>query len=300
MQRFNKKTSSALILSAFLLPCAAQAQMPDFSDLQVTVGAKMWNTKWSTWFPELQLQGVFLGGDRFRIDFANANIFNRDSDTRTAFIPQLSMRAGSWLVSGSAFTEQTYKFKLNTAVPLGFDNAGDLIDVELKRKEYDLNFGYYVSPNVALVLGYKDWRNNSPDSSYQFQGKGPTIGATVSTPVGAGLNFYGNFAYGFPKVKTNASIPLDSAGGTDSFGGEKRGDYRLGEVGLAYPLGQASDSLKGLTVALGYRYQKLASADVTLPTYFVGGDGRLTQLSSREVKLIDTTEGFTLGIFYTF
>lgn len=302
MRKFKKKASLAVVVLAGLVPCASQAQMPDLSDVHVTVGAKAWVTSWSTWFPEFVItQFVPVGNDRVRVDAVSQNIYNRDSiKNKTAFIPQISVRSGNFLVSGSAFKQETYTFGLNDPIVIDAPSAtfGGLQEVQLKRKEYDLNLGYFIAPNFALAIGYKDWRNEG-SSGYQFNGKGPTIGATVSTPVAAGLNFYGTFAYGFPKVDTNATLTFRSNRGDIANGG--RGKYMLGEVGFAYGLHELSDALKGFVVSAGYRYQKLASARVGLPTYYVDSTGAFTTLiGQREVELIDKTEGATLGVSYTF
>jgi hypothetical protein len=295
MQGIKKKAGLALVVAAGLLPGAALAQMPDFSDVRVTIGAKAWNNSWSTWFPELAVQTfVPIVGDRFRVDAASVNIYNRESvDRETVFIPQLSIRTGNFVVSGSAFGQKTYTFGLNTSTE-SFTSP-TLREVSFERKEYDVNLGYFIAPNVALAVGYKDWRNESSVSDYQFQGKGPTLGISVSTPMAAGLNFYGNFAYGFPKVKTNFSIPTLVTSAQ-----EKRGTYILGEVGVAYPLNGLTDTLSGFVLTGGYRYQRLTSP-VTLPTYIIDSAGNFSTLvGERVVKLTDSTEGFTLGVLYSF
>jgi hypothetical protein len=292
MQRINKKAGLALVVAAGLLPCAAQAQMPDFSDVKVSIVAKAWNNSWTTWFNEIQLTDAAIAGSNLVVRSAALNIYNRESENReTVFIPQISVRTGPWSLNGSAFTKKTYTFALNET------NAAEdqLTQASLERKEYDVNVAYNLSPNFAVALGYKDWRNNSTVSGYKFEGKGPTFGVVANGPVWGALNFYGSFAYGIPKVKSTFSVnPL--LGNADS-ASDGRGKYLLGEVGLYYPLGSMNDSLTGFGLTGGYRYQKMQSGQVELNTVSLV-TGAL--IGTRSTRLTDITEGFTLALVYSF
>ncbi len=267
MRTLKKPIGAGALLLVGLAP-AAQAQ-----DISVTVGLKAWNTKWSTWFTQ----------DTVNVDSntqISGDVFNRTASSEFTFIPALTVRWGDWLVSGSMLAKKEFEFFLSQDGNVD----GQLDRLSFERKEYDVNVGYSIAPNAAFTLGWKQLEYKSQNSSYKYKASGATLGFAGSAPLAHGVSMYGNLAYGRPKI-------------SDGVSGEPRGDYFLTEVGLAYPLGGMSDMLKSLVLTAGYRYQKLQSDSVTVTTTrFTTGQ----PLGSREVELIDTTEGFTIGVSGTF
>ncbi len=269
MQAFKKSVSATVVLLAGLSPAVGQAQMPDVS---VTVGVKAWATTWSTWFFNDVGDPISAPVDRYR------NVFNREADTEGTFIPQLTLRSGPWLVSGSALVKREFTFFLNDDL----DGNRQLDEEKYERKEYDLNFGYAIAPNLAVTVGYKQLQYDG--GGYRYKAKGPTVGVSGSAPLMAAVSMYGTLAYGRPKITQG----LDS---------EKRGSYFLSEVGLAFPLGQMHENLRSVVLTAGYRYQKLTSDSVTITTIRTATGA---SIGSREVDLVDTTQGITVGVSATF
>lgn len=274
MRTIKKSMAAPLILLSGMVT-AAQAQMPDLSSLSVTVGAKVWSTTWSTWFfsnvgdPISNQAPVF---DTYR------NVFNRESPSEATFIPQITVRSGPWLVSASALAKREFTFHLNDDL----DGNQQLDESRFERKEYDVNFGYAIAPSLAVTLGYKQLEYQG--GGYRYKARGPTLGVSGSAPLTPMVSMYGSLAYGRPRI-------------SEGLASQKRGTYFLSEIGLAFPLGQMNDALKSVVVTAGYRYQKLTSDSVTI-TSTILSTGQV--IGSREVDLVDTTSGVTVGVSATF
>lgn len=280
MRTFNKSAMAGALLVAGLTPGVGFAQM-QMENTSFTIGLKTWVTSWNTWFTQNSVNDIG--------NFANQaiikDVFNRKADTEATFIPQLTVRNGPWLISGSALAKKDFTFFLSNRV------GNQLGEVTLERKEYDLNVGYALAAGAILTVGYKDLRYEN-SSGFRYTAKGPTIGVSGSAPLAAGLSMYGNIGYGRPKV-------TDNGGDVE----KRRGSYVLTEIGLAYPLAQMNESLKTAVVTAGYRYQRLSSGNVTTRTVAVV-NGQVGNppvvLGERGVELVDVTEGFTLGASFTF
>jgi len=210
----NKK--QILVAAAFTVLCPlagnVQAQQADsfMGDVHGTIGLRLWRTEWTSWFG------------------ANQYI---TSDTETAVIPVASLRYKDFLVSGSYLVETDFNF------------PGE--DYHPKRKEYDVNFGYFLLPSLAATVGYKHMQYADV---YEWRTKGWTVGLSGSAPLAPYVSLYGNLAYGRPKINDNAGV----------FTGQ-RAKYLLTEFGLAFPLGQMSPSMNGFLLTAGYRYQRVGA-----------------------------------------
>jgi hypothetical protein len=279
MRTLKKTALASALLFAGLSPGASFAQMPQWEDTSVTIGLKTWVTNWNTWFSQTSTNGV-PGVVPPTLVISN-DVFNRKAESEVTFIPQLTLRNGPWLLSGSALAKKDFTFFLNNRGGLQ-----ELNEVTFERKEYDVNVGYAIAPGVAVTLGYKDLRYEG--GSYKYNAKGPTIGISGSAPLAMGASMYGSIGYGRPKINEDA--------GTE----KKRGSYLLTEIGLAYPLGQLNEGLKTTVVTAGYRYQRLSSGNVTSESFSVVNGQVGTSLGERAVELVDVTEGFTLGVSFTF
>lgn len=275
MRTFKKSALAGALLLAGLTPGASFAQLENTS---FTIGLKTWVTNWNTWFTQNTANDVGNFADTAVIK----DVFNRKADSEVTFIPQLTVRNGPWLVSGSALAKKDFTFFLNSR------NGNELAEVTLERKEYDLNVGYSLAAGAIVTLGWKDLRYEN-SGGFKYTAKGPTIGISGSAPLAAGISMYGNIGYGRPKI-------TDNSGEIE----KKRGSYILTEVGLAYPLGQMNEGLKTAVVTAGYRYQRLSSGNVTSRTVAVNNGTVGATLGERGVELVDVTEGFTLGASFTF
>src|SRR5687768_12196303 len=109
-----------------------QAQQSDswMGDIHGTIGLRVWRTDWQSWF----------GGDRYV-----------EAETETSLIPLLSLRYQEFLVSGSYLTSTDFTFS-PTYKP--------------ERKEYDINFGYFLLPSLAATVGYKHMEYKDATSGY--------------------------------------------------------------------------------------------------------------------------------------
>jgi hypothetical protein len=215
------------------LTATAQAQESPFS---ATLGVRAWYTQWDT----------FTYSD-------DGLVLQSPAGTEFVLIPVLSMRYGDFVGSLSVFPSTDYSFVT------GSTN---------RRKEFDINVGYYVTPGVALTLGYKKIEQGDANGN-RYRLNGPVLGVNATAPLGDNFALYGAFALGRMKTPSGDEIQFDA-------------DYRLGEVGLAYTLATPSVA-KALTFTGGYRTQVISSKEAAQ-----GQDGR------------DLTQGLTVGMLVTF
>ncbi|MGH9576251.1 MAG: hypothetical protein ACRD3R_02355 [Terriglobales bacterium] len=257
----TKKVLGASLLAALLTPLA-QAQS---SDVSVTMGLKAWNTEWTTWFIENLNLAV---GDS---SVSTSAVTNQSASRENVLIPSIAVRYGNWFASGSFFIKKSFSFGL-------------------ERREYDVNLGYAVLPGLAMSVGYKDLRYEGTTNSYQYEAKGLTVGVNGSAPINSNVSIYGALAYGRPDVRDNAGRNGVS---------KRSGDYLLSEVGLAFPLGRMSESLRSTVMTAGYRYQRLDSKKHTSTFTLEGASTPVAGLGI-SYDLIDTTQGIAIGISSTF
>ncbi|MBK7049963.1 MAG: hypothetical protein KBF98_02675 [Rhodoferax sp.] len=265
------KNKSASISAIALLLCAATNPTFAADDVSITVGAKLWNNKWTSWdyYPPFGLSPTSS------LPGASENF---SSGNQAALLPSLTVRVRNFLVTGSVFADKKYDFTGSNGI--GFD---------AKRSETDLHVGYYVLPTLALTVGYKNVEQDFNNGKV-FKYSGPIIGVVGSAPLTQGYSLYGNFGYG----AMTANLPN---GFTDNSGrGKLDADYYLSEVGVAYSFDVKSlfPSAKAMTATLGYRSQTLATQG-----FAVGLDVN-NPSKMRSTELRDNTEGLALGVSITF
>ena len=183
-----------------------------------------------------------------------------NADLETTVTPVASVRYKDFLVSGSYLLRKDFKFPFPNYPPT-------------ERREYDLNVGYFLLPGLAASIGYKNVKYDTVDSSYIWNAKGVTVGLSGSAPLGPWTSLYGNLAYGRPKLQDNAIF------------NSVRAKYLLTELGLAFPLGQLSESMSGVVVTTGYRYQRIGAVPNVAGVF--GGE------------LFEYTQGAVIGITYS-
>jgi hypothetical protein len=243
------KVSLAAAATLAILSSPAMAQADNFwSEIHGTVGARLWNVDWSSWF-----QSSVPGSSTTIAQYRNA-------DKETTFIPLVSLRYKEFLVSGSYMLPKDFQFPI-----AGYPAT--------ERREYDVNFGYFLAPGLVVSLGYKNVKYESSDGEYTWNLKGPTLGMSGSAPLAQWASLYGNLAFGRPKLKDNAVF------------NDVRANYVLTEVGLAFPLTQMSDSLRGLVLTAGYRYQRIGAKPNVAP--------------SPGHELFEHTQGPVLGLSFS-
>lgn len=172
------------------------------------------------------------------------------SETKFVPMPIVGLRYGNWLGTLVYFPETSY-------------STSGALAADVKRKEYDINIGYYILPTLVISLGYKradiDRASDLIASSYKL--KGLLAGVSGSAPIADRLSLYGSFAYGLARETTESALP----NGKDKFDA----DYKIGEIGLSYQLVRASGSefLKGVVLSAGYRAQSVTVNSIPLGTY---------------------------------
>ena len=179
----------------------------------------------------------------------------------TTVIPVASVRYKNFLMSGSYLLQKDFQFPP--------ESGSAIID----RKEYDVNVGYFLLPGLAVSLGYKAVEYEG--GGYEFSAKGVTFGVSGSAAIAPWTSLYGNLAVGRPKIN-DTQYAFSNA----------RGKYLLTEFGLAFPLGQMSNSLNGFVVTAGYRYQRIGA----FPNGPAGFPPR---------ELFETTQGPVLGLSFS-
>lgn len=236
-------------------------------DVYFTLGYKVWYNTWQTAFNSITPDG-------------GANIMTLTSESVAAPIISASLKISNFLIAGSFMDTPDYKFpdyedvlatgSTATAPFYVFRTTGS-------RKEHDINLGYYISPAIALTIGYKEVKQTYNDidpvtnalfSSSWTKYSGPIVGITGGGSIGGGFAFYGNLSYGILK-------------------GEFEGDpqkfdatYSSTELGIAYR------PISFLSILVGYKYQTI--------------DSKLKDPAFNNQVALDVTKGFVLGANLTF
>ena len=237
----------------------------------VTLGLKAWLPDWQT---------SFLNADP---SFSGANITSLTSDPEVATIPSVSLKYKNLFVSGGYFLNKEFTFpefsdRSTYAAPTG--TLLDTYKVTAKREETDINLGYFVTPNLALSLGYKNISQEyhtvitTPGfldlvSDSETKIVGPTVGIIGAAGIGGGLALYGNFSFGLLKAEYEGVSEKDNA------------TYVSSELGVVYKIQDTP-----LSVSLGYKYQAI--------------DTEPSDPDASELTGVDVTKGFIFGTNLTF
>ena len=266
----------SLILLLALLVAAVPSQAEEQSspvgkDVTLAIGMKFW---FNTWQSAQGSNGAQQG----------TNVQTYVSDSNVAIIPSISLKIKDFFISTSYLGAPEYTFpEYSDTIVITTGPTTTAYTLQHKttatRTESDTNIGWYVTPNLALTLGYKivtleitDKRSGTGLQSRTVIDKptyaGPTIGFIGSVPVGEGFGLFGNLALG--------KMDMEYEGGTTTYDA----DYVSTEIGIGY-----KEKSLPLSFTVGYRFQ---SIEQKLPSYQIGGSG--TPVSP------DVTKGFTFGI----
>lgn len=238
-------------LSAFA--CSATQAQTSPSTTQFTIGAKIWHAKWLSYIPA-SYGGISPNGRPAVGDTVNAV----EAEAQTDVLPLLALRHGKFFASAS-YGRFSTDFNVLTS-PLIVPGGQTLITSRtdhFKRRESDLNLGYSVTPEVGVVLGYKDateTRETTIGGAPQrtplltSKVKGVLVGAVGNFAVYDRLRFYVQAGYGPARFELRFADP---ALGTT----KANGRYLIGELGLSYPVFSTMMGLGGATAAIGYRTQ---------------------------------------------
>ena len=213
------------------------------------------------------------------------SIVQFDSDMEIAFIPTGLIRYKNFFIGGGYMPGTDYDFNQQTV------NGTTISQVNGEREEWDLNIGYFLTPNLAVTLGYKNIERElnlhegaTTDVSYPLSADAPIIGIAASLPINEKFSFYGNFAYGL----LNGDAQYITLGDTTNM--DLDGNYYLAELGFNYVI-PIKKVVSGITISLGYRFQRL---DMEM-TDTVGGAWNGSAGDQN-----DTTSGITFGVSASF
>lgn len=290
----NKGRLASLALVAALVSPTAMAaenrgdggemaqEIASVGPLYVLAGVRLWANQWDI----LHLtRTAFLANpaDPSSLMFRDS-INTVTSSTRTVPIPFLGLRYGKFIGSVSYFPETA------------FDTDGALSE-DVDRKELDVNFGYYVTPNVVVSLGYREGtQSKSTDlvENSELKARGLLIGTSFTAPISGPLSVYGNVAYGWLKLELDDGFQLPS--GEDKL----NGNYKVGEIGLSYNLSHlvGGSVLKGAALTVGYRIWVITERNIPLGTYSASNPVVPVAFSEEDART--TTDGFIIGAVAVF
>ena len=253
---------------------------------QFTVGVKIWNASWQSYLP-----ATYTGVGASGTPAAGSTVDEVEGTSSTDIMPFVSVRHDKLFASLShgRFSSDFHVGSSPVITSTGQTQITWRND-HFVRRETDLNLGYFVTPEVAIVLGYKDAIETrdvslgiAPQATplVKTTGKVFLLGAVGSFAVYEKLRFYAQAAYGPARLKLTFANP--------SFGSDNKtnGRYLIGELGLTYPVFANPSGFGGATVSLGYRTQTVktdSNSDITL----------------QNRKLRDVRDGAVLSMNYTF
>lgn len=246
---------------AVLFPAPALAGDGPDEGILVTLGTKVWVNEWSSWYTPT------IGGQ--------AEVVPIDSSTKVSLIPVVGLRYRDFYASFSTL--------LNTSYTL----SGQALDaIDASRKEFDANLGYYLLPGLGVSLGFKSLSQVFGGARYRWTG--PTLGATLTTPIQGGFAGYGALGIGLFRLQ------LPAADLNAPVNGSLNANYAIGEIGLAYgAAGIPTVAVTSTAVTLGYRFQSVVTND-----YKVRAGSSANANGSTDLR--DVTQGPALGFLLRF
>lgn len=262
----------ATLLALAALPALATAQS---DELLVTVGLRAWHATFSAWTVTKGPLACQIVGAPPDCGFPDQTANFEPENRPLMLIPTLSLRKGSWLLSGSYAVAPTYRFAV-------LDQTA-----QNKRREIDASVGYLVLPSASVTLGYKELRQDIDGERLVY--RGPTLGVSGSAPLTAGgVSIYANAAFGLPgyfEARVNESE-------ADAQGRRKFDvSYRVFEAGVAFPFSLGAPGARPLVLTVGYRGQ-----NAKIKNYRLSAAPGVTFTTG----LNDDTYGFVMGLSKTF
>lgn len=233
-----KSVARTLVLSALLLTLAPAALAQE-RNVSFTIGVKAWVHTWSTWTNSGTVNGP---------------VGQTETDTETVLVPSLNLRIKNFFLAADFFPEKEYDFLTTYR--------------GIKRSEWSIVAGYYVVPELALALGWKQI-NQDFGPGFDMNIDVPMFGLQAGVPIGDSGNWfiYGNGFFG------PISVTAKGTGAATDY----EGWYYSTELGLGYRF------FNRLGTTVGYKYQTV----------------RWDELQGK-VPGYDYTAGWILGLSFTF
>jgi hypothetical protein len=232
-----KSLIRTVAVGALLLSLAPAALAQD--GVRFTIGVKAWTHTWSTWTNSGSVTGA---------------VGQTETDTETVLVPSVNLRIRNFFISGDFFPEKEYDFLS--------DYTG------IKRSEWSIVAGYYLVPQLAIAIGYKQI-NQQFSSAFDATLSVPMLGLQAGAPIGESGDWfiYGNGFFGPVEFKEKNSTLLD----------DQKGWYYSSELGMGYRF------FERLAATVGYKTQTV----------------RWEELQGK-VPGYDYTAGWIFGLSFTF
>jgi len=219
----------SLCASAAVAQQSRQADIPVAGDGKLSLGLKAWSSNWR------QEGSVIVYPNNVTNPKGYVSNGNAEGSALT-LTPTLQYRYKDVAVSFSTLLKKDFDMPRTF---VSSDNASGTEFNSFGRKEYDLNFSYFLKPNISASIGYKNLTLNS--GAYTV--RGPIVGLSASAPLMEGLSLYATVGLGALNVKQDDRFDVK---------------YTLTEVGVAYSL---HEWLSHSAVTLSYREQKVKATD---------------------------------------
>jgi hypothetical protein len=237
------------------LACTAAQAQSGPPATQFTVGVKVWHAGWLSYIPA-SYSGIGANGTPALGDSVNL----AEGSAHTDIFPLLSVRHNKFFasVSHARFSSDFRVLTSPVVLPTGQTVITSRND-HFKRRESDLNLGYFLTPEFAIAVGYKDateTRDTSlgiaPQSTplTNTTARGFLLGAIGNFALVDKLRLYAQAGYGPARLKVSFTDPTSASI-------RSNGRYFIGELGLSYPIFIKPDGSMSATTTLGYRTQTI-------------------------------------------
>lgn len=252
----------------------------EWGGVQFFAGLRLWANEWDILF--LERKPVVDPQNPTTIILQD-QLSSHISKMKIVPMPTMGVRYGNYVASTTYFVPTAY----NTASGYG---------ESVERSEFDANFGYLITSNVLMSIGYRRASvdrllpTNSQNSKQSIQGI--ILGVSGNAPIADNVSLYGNMAYGMARQKS----AIKDASGDDTISA----NYVIGEFGINVRLleGGTGAALKQLTGSVGYRVQSYTNKDVPLGTYTLADPTVPVSVSHTDVR--NSTSGVVLSIVGAF
>jgi hypothetical protein len=247
---------------------------------------KIWHASWLSYLPA-SYTGIGEGG----MPAVGETVDTVEGKSHTDIMPLLSVRHDK-LFASLSHGRFSSDFRVESS-PVVTPTGQTLItwrSDHFVRRESELNLGYFITPEVAIVVGYKDATENrdlslgiAPQATPLVRTTAQVflLGAVGSFAVYDKLRFYAQAAYGPARLKLTFANPST---GNDY---NTNGRYLIGEIGLSYPVFANPNGFGGATASVGYRTQTVKTDSHSAV--------------SRQIReLRDVRDGAILSMNYTF
>jgi hypothetical protein len=225
--------------------------IPESDTGKLSIGLKFWNANWESNTRDYSSTAAQRTGE---------------STNAITIIPTIQYKYKDFAISASTMLLKNFSTSWDltfVANPSYGENNSGILSKD--RKEFDINFSYFLRPNISVSMGYKNLDFPTAGSSYKIEG--PIIGLSTAAPLTENTSIYANIGLGKMKVK---EVPDASS------------TYGLIETGIAYSL---NEWMKNSAITFSYRQQEVKAS---------------VSKSGYNSESTDTTRGVAIGFTKSF